>query len=137
MTSDTVVALAATGLRLLTVGFALVSVSRWAIRVPAPALLVALWGAAPTQLAYPAAETVVKLGILAGVIEPFGTGISNMSATGWFNFGAAWLIWDVPGVLFALAAVSYTRRTGARAMWGVLGAVGGIAVLAGLGLLLG
>jgi hypothetical protein len=131
------VVLLAVGLRLLTVAMALAAVRSWGRRIPGPLLLAGLWGAAAVQLAYPIAETAVKALILAGVVDPIDKGISNMSAEGWFNFGATWLVWGVPGVLFTLAALDLGRRTGARGRWIALGVVGGIALLGGLGAAIG
>src|SRR3954449_4020601 len=100
-------------------------------------VLVGLWGAAAVQLVYPVAGTVVKTLILSGVMDPIGKGISNMTAQGWFNFSATWAVWGVPGVLFLLAALSYRARTPVRARWVVLGVAGGVALLGGLGVLIG
>jgi hypothetical protein len=80
---------------------------------------------------------VVKSLILTGLIDPLDKGISNMSGEGWFNFGATWLVWGVPGALFALTALDYGRRVAARGRWVALGAVGGVVLLGGLGLLIG
>ncbi|NUO56962.1 MAG: hypothetical protein HOV78_09880 [Hamadaea sp.] len=125
------------GLRLLSIGIALASVRRWGDRLPAWLVLAGLWGAAAVQLLYPLAETVVKALILTGVLEPMNKGISNMSAEGWFNFGAMWVIWGVPGVLFLLAALAYRVRRPAPWWWVLLGVVGGAVLLLGLGLLIG
>ena len=131
------VVLLAVGLRALTVLMALAAVQRWGRLVPGWLLLAGLWGAAAAQLAYPVAETVVKSLILTGLIDPLDKGISNMSGEGWFNFGATWLVWGVPGALFALTALDYGRRVAARGRWVALGAVGGVVLLGGLGLLIG
>ncbi|MEV6968921.1 hypothetical protein AB0M47_27755 [Hamadaea sp. NPDC051192] len=125
------------GLRLFSIGIALASVHRWGDRLPGWLVLAGLWGAAAVQLLYPLAETVVKTLILTGVMEPMNKGISNMSADGWFNFGAMWVIWGVPGVLFLLAALAYRVRRPAPWAWVLLGVVGGAALLFGLGLLIG
>ena len=129
--------LLAIGLRLVTVGMALASVLAFGRRVPAWALLAGLWGAAAVQIVYPVAETVFKALILAGVVDPIDKGISNMSAEGWFNFASVWVIWGIPGILFALAAVSYRRRVTVRDRWVVLGVLGGAAFLFALGALIG
>jgi hypothetical protein len=89
------------------------------------------------QLLYPVAETVVKSLILIGLMEPINKGISNMSAEGWFNFGAMWAVWGVPGALFLLAALAYRARRPARGLWVLLGVAGGAVLLFGLGLLIG
>jgi hypothetical protein len=131
------IALVATGLRLLTVAIALASVQAWGRRLPNWLVAAGLWGAAAVQLLYPLAETAVKAAILTGLVEPFGKGISNMSADGWFNFGAAWLIWGVPGALFTAAAVSFARRHRVSSLGTVLGLFGGAAFLGLLGLVIG
>jgi hypothetical protein len=131
------VVLLAIFLRLLTVALALASVQRWGAHVPSWMVLAGLWGAAAVQLVYPVAETAVKILILSGVMHPIDKGISNMSAEGWFNFSATWAVWGVPGVLFLLAALFYRARTPIRARWVLLGVTGGVALLGGLGLLIG
>jgi hypothetical protein len=135
--TDVGVVLLALGLRLLTIVMAVASIASWGRLVPGWLLLAGLWGAAAVQLSYPIAETVVKALILTGVIEPINKGISNMSAEGWFNFGATWLVWGVPGVLFLLTARAYGRRVAVRRRWVLLGVLGGAALLLGLGLLIG
>jgi hypothetical protein len=129
--------LLATGLRLLTVLMAVASWRAWGRRVPGWLLLGGLWGAAATQLAYPVAELVVKLLILVGAMDPIHKGISNMTAEGWFNFAGVWLLWGVPGALFALAALSYQRRSGASLRWALVGCAAGVAFLFLLGLVIG
>jgi hypothetical protein len=135
--ADLGVVLLAIGLRLLTVGIALASVRRWGEQLPAWLVLAGLCGAAAVQLLYPVAETVVKTLILTGLVHPIDKGISNMTAEGWFNFAATWAIWGVPGVLFALAALSFRARRPARPQWVLLGLVGGAVLLVGLGALIG
>lgn len=135
--NDNGVVILAICLRMLTVALALASVQRWGRRIPSWMVLAGLWGAAAVQLVYPVAETVVKGLILTGALHPIDKGISNMSPEGWFNFAATWAIWGVPGVLFLLAALSYRARTAVRARWILLGLVGGTALLAGLGALIG
>ncbi len=124
-------------LRMVTVAMALASVRRWGERVPSWMVLAGLWGAAAVQLMYPVAETAVKALILTGAMAPIDKGISNMSPEGWFNFGAAWAVWGVPGVLFLLAALSYGTRAAARGRWVLLGILGGAVLLVGLGVLIG
>lgn len=136
-TADQEVVVLAIGLRLVTVAVALASVQPWGRRLPGWVVLGGLWGAGAVQLAYPLAETVVKVAILAGLMDPVDKGISDMSAQGWFNFGATWLIWGVPGVLFVLAAVVFGRRVPHARRWALLAVVAGIGFLAGLGLLIG
>ncbi|WP_273652519.1 hypothetical protein [Cellulomonas fimi] len=136
-TADQEVVVLAIGLRLVTVAVALASIQPWGRRLPGWVVLGGLWGAGAVQLAYPLAETVVKLVILAGLREPVDKGISDMSAQGWFNFGATWLIWGVPGVLFVLAAAAFGRQVPHARRWALLSVLAGIGFLAGLGLLIG
>ena len=131
------VVILAISLRLVTVALALASIMAWGNRVPGWIVLAGLWGAAAVQLLYPLAETVVKLLILTGVMEPLNKGISDLSAEGWFNFGATWLVWGIPGVLFALAALSYGARRAVNDWWVLFGVVGGGVLLLGLGLVIG
>ena len=70
-------------------------------------------------------------------MEPIIRGISNMSPDGWFNFGAMWVVFGIPGTLFLLAALSYGARRAVPVRWVLLGILGGAALLAGLGLLIG
>ena len=127
----------ALSLRMLTVAMALASVQPWGPRVPSWILLAGLWGAAAVQLMYPVAETVVKALILIGAMDPVDKGISNMSSEGWFNFGATWVVWGIPGILFLLAALSYRSRTPVGGRWVLLGILGGVVLLGGLGVLIG
>ncbi|MCP2322265.1 hypothetical protein HDA40_000772 [Hamadaea flava] len=135
--NDNGVVILAICLRMLTVALALASVQQWGGRIPSWMVLAGLWGCAAVQLVYPVAETVVKGLILTGAMHPIDKGISNMSPEGWFNFGATWGIWGVPGVLFLLAALSYRARNAVRARWILLGVVGGTALLGVLGALIG
>lgn len=135
--TDNGVVILAIGLRLLTVALALASVQAWGRRVPSWMILAGLWGAAAVQLIYPIAETVVKGLILTGLMEPLDKGISNMSAEGWFNFGATWAIWGIPGVLFLMAALSYGARTRLSPRWILVGLLGGTALLVTLGIVIG
>lgn len=127
----------AIGLRLVTVALALASIQSWGRRLPDWLVLGGLWGAAAVQIVYPVAETVVKAAILAGLMEPLDKGISNMTAEGWFNFGATWLVWGVPGTLFAVAAVIFGRRVPHARRWAVMAVLAGLILLGGLGLLIG
>ncbi|WP_114906635.1 hypothetical protein [Ornithinimicrobium murale] len=131
------VILAATLLRLATIGVALASIQHWGRQLPAGPLLAALWGCAAAQLIYPVAETMVKALILLGAVELPPVGIGNMTSTGWFNFAAAWLVFGVPGALFVAAARSYQNRTGARWCWAVAGTTGGGLALLTIGLIIG
>ncbi|MEV0585568.1 hypothetical protein [Nonomuraea sp. NPDC050310] len=131
------VALGSVGLRILTVALALASVRPWGRRLPGRLVLGGLWGSAAAQFVYPALELIVKLLILAGVPIALGKGISNMSATGWFNFAAVWVVFGVPALLFGLAAVSYQRRSAASSLFAWLGVLGGCAALLLIGVLIG
>ncbi|MFD9950217.1 hypothetical protein ACFWYW_56380 [Nonomuraea sp. NPDC059023] len=134
---DGLIALGAVGLRILTVMLALASVRPWGGRLPGWLVLGGLWGSAAAQFVYPALELIVKLLILAGVPIALDKGISNMSATGWFNFAAAWVVFGVPAVLFGLAALSYQRRSATSSRFAWLGVLGGSAALMLIGLLIG
>ncbi|NKY40000.1 hypothetical protein [Cellulomonas septica] len=136
-TADQEVVVLAIALRLVTVAVALASIQSWGRRLPGRVVLGGLWGAGAVQLAYPLAETVVKTATLAGLMEPLDKGVSDMSVQGWFNFGATWLIWGVPGALFVLAAVVFGRRLPHARAWALLSVLAGIGFLAGLGLLIG
>lgn len=137
MTSDGWVIIAATILRAVTIGIALSSITRWGARIAPPVVLAGLWGCAAAQLVYPGTEAVLKTLALAGLVDLAPTGLGDMSATGWFNFTVMWLVFGVPGVLFAIAARVYRRRTGVRGWWGVAGVVAGAAFLFGLGAIIG
>lgn len=136
-TADQEVVVLAIALRLVTVAVALAAIQPWGRRLPDWVVLGGLWGAGAVQVAYPLAETVVKLAILAGVMEPLDKGISLMTAEGWFNFGMTWLIWGVPGVLFVIAAVLFGRRVRHARWWAALAVLAGVVMLGGLGLLIG
>ncbi|HEY8598926.1 MAG TPA: hypothetical protein VIL85_10880 [Thermomicrobiales bacterium] len=56
---------------------------------------------------------------------------------GWFNFGAAWLVEGIPGMLFAAAAVSFKRRYDVSLRGVTLGPVSGAAALLALGVIIG
>jgi hypothetical protein len=131
------VVLLAISLRLVTIAIALASVQPWGRLLPSWLILAGLWGAAAVQLINHVAETVVKALILLHVIDPINKGISNMTAEGWFNFGATWVVWGIPGVLFLLAALDYRRRVQVPTRWVLLGIGGGAALLTGLGVLIG
>lgn len=131
------IALGAVGLRMLTIALALASVRPWGRRLPGWLVLGGLWGSAAAQFVYPALELIVKLLILAGVPIALDKGISNMSTTGWFNFAAAWVVFGIPAVLFALASVSYQRRSGTPSRFAWLGVLGGSAALILIGVLIG
>ncbi|MEV0589467.1 hypothetical protein [Nonomuraea sp. NPDC050310] len=131
------IALGSVGLRILTIALALASVRPWGRRLPGWLVLGGLWGSAAAQFVYPALELIVKVLILAGVPIALHKGISNMSATGWFNFAAAWVVFGIPAVLFGLAAVSYQRRSAASPRFAWLGVLGGSAALLLIGVLIG
>lgn len=127
------IVLGATWLRVVTIAIALASVARWGQRLPASLVATGLWGCAAAQLVYPVAETLAKAAILLGVLEMPLYGISNMTAVGWFNFGAAWLAFGVPGLLFILAARSLKNRRPYPWYWPASGLISGIAALFGIG----
>ena len=117
-----------------------IAVSIEALRARAQAVRsvnVALAGFASAQLVYPAAEAVVKLVVLVGVVDERSAGVRNMSAGGWFNFAAAALVFGVPGAMFMIQAGQHARRHGLGLGPRVLGAVGGIACLGLIGAVIG
>lgn len=127
----------ATVLRVVTVVVALAAVREWGRRVPPPLLVTGLWGCAAAQLVYPVAETFVKALLLLGVLDLPARGIGNMTATGWFNFGAAWVVFGLPGALFVLLARDVGRRDRVSWLWPVAGVGGGVAVLFAIGAVIG
>lgn len=131
------IVLGATLLRAATVALALAGVQHWGRRFPPPLIETGLWGGAAAQLAYPLAELVAKLLVLAGLLDLPSRGIGDMTSTGWFNLAAAWLVFGVPGALFVAAARSYRHRRGVRGPWPLVGAAGGVLALLGIGLLIG
>ncbi|KHL09061.1 UNVERIFIED_CONTAM: hypothetical protein LK11_54740 [Mumia flava] len=129
--------LGATLLRILTIGIALASVQAWGRALPNALVLTGLWGCAAAQIVYPATELVVKVAVLLGLLDLPPTGIGNMSATGWFNFSMAWLVFGVPGLLFVAAARSYVSRRGSAGWWPLVGTVAGTVLLFGIGWMIG
>jgi hypothetical protein len=134
--TDGVIVLAC-ALRGLTVAMTQAAVRPWGSRVPGWLLLGGLWGAAAVQVVYPAAELVIKLLVLTGLVERTSLGATHTSPVAWFNLAMTIVIWAVPGVLMALSAVAYRRRTRVSALWAVLGVPGGLGFLLLLGLLIG
>ncbi len=134
--TDGVIVLAC-ALRALTVAMAQAAVRPWGRRVPGWLLLGGLWGAAAIQVCYPVAELVIKLLVVAGLVEQTSLGATHTSAGAWFNLAATLLIWAVPGALMAVSAVRYRRRTRVSLLWAILGVPGGLAFLCLLGLLIG
>lgn len=130
------IVIGATGLRAVTIVIALASVAAWGERLPAGLVATGLWGCAAAQLVYPVAETLAKAAILLGILELPSHGISNMTAVGWFNFGAAWLVFGVPGLLFILAARSLKNRRPYPWHWPAVGLASGAAALFGIGWLI-
>ncbi|GAB3326057.1 hypothetical protein GCM10027299_24960 [Larkinella ripae] len=124
-------------LRLLTVVIALASIQSWGEQLPQWMVLGGLSGSASAQLIYPAAELVVKLLILVGLVSHSTQGLGNMSATGWFNLAAVWVIFGLPGLLFAKAAQNYQKRKAAPTTWMWIGGLSGISGLFLIGFLIG
>ncbi len=129
--------LAATLLRVVTILIAWAGVTGWGDRLPAAFVSAGLWGSASAQILYPGTEFVVKLLILVGMVPATGRGIGNMSATGWFNFAAAALVFGIPGVLFAIEGHHHRRRRQVAWFWSVSGALLGLLFLFTLGLIIG
>lgn len=127
----------ATLLRLITIAIALAGVQNWGRRLPQPMVAAGLWGCASAQLLYPVTETVVKAAVVMGLLDLPAAGIGNTTATGWFNFAAAWSVFGLPGVLFVIAARDHHRRYPAPWWWRVGGLLAGAAVLFGIGYVIG
>ncbi|MGV3557810.1 hypothetical protein [Larkinella arboricola] len=124
-------------LRLLTVLMALASIQPWGEKLPHWMILSGLSGAASAQLIYPTAELVVKLLILAGWVDYSAQGLGNMTATGWFNLVAVWVIFGFPGLLFVKAAQNYQERKAIPRTWAWIGGLLGVSVLFLIGVLIG
>jgi hypothetical protein len=129
--------LGASLIRFLTILVALASIQPWGEKLAPWVILGGLSGSASAQLAYPIAELVVKLIILAGLLEYPAKGVGNMTPTGWFNLAAVWFIFGLPGLLFLQAAQHYRTRQGLSGRWLWLGGLLGIVVLVAIGLLIG
>ena len=129
--------LGASVIRFLTIIIALASIQPWGEKIATWVILGGLSGAASAQLAYPIAELVVKLIILTGLLEYPAKGVGNMTPTGWFNLGAVWFIFGLPGLFFVQAARNYQARKGLSNTWVWLGSLLGIVTLASIGLLIG
>ena len=124
-------------LRALTVVIALASILKWGNKFAPWLILAGLSGCASAQLIYPLAELVVKLTILTGLIHMPSKGLGNMSPTGWFNLGAVWLIFGIPGALFVKVAVNFKEIHELPRKWYFVGGALGIAALFAIGLLIG
>ena len=129
--------LGASIIRLLTIIIALASIQKWGEKIATWVILGGLSRAASAQLAYPIAELIVKLIILAGLLDYPAIGVGNMTPTGWFNLAAVWFIFGLPGVWFAQAARNYQTRKGLSNTWLWLGSLLGIVALISIGLLIG
>ena len=77
--------------------------------MPAPAVSLGLWGCAAAQLVYPVAETVTKAIVLAVCVDLRAPGLGKMSAIGRSNFSMVWLVFGIPGVLFAVLGRDHQR----------------------------
>ncbi|MFD1139533.1 hypothetical protein ACFQ4C_00345 [Larkinella insperata] len=124
-------------LRLLTVFIALASIQPWGEKIPRWMILGGLSGSASAQLIYPAAELVVKLLILSGLVGHSNQGLGNMSATGWFNLAAVWVIFGFPGLLFVKATLNFQERKAVPVTWVWIGGLLGVGVLFLIGVLIG
>ncbi len=124
-------------LRVFTMIIALASILPWGKRFAPWAVLGGLWGAAAAQLIYPVAELAVKLVLLTGWITHSSKGLGNMNPTGWFNLGAVWVIFGIPGLLFVQAARIYRTNNALSQTWSWIGGLLGIATLFLIGFLIG
>ena len=124
-------------LRFFTMLIALASIQKWGEKIQPWVVFCGLWGAASAQLVYPIAELIGKFLMLLGLIEHSGKGLGNMTLTGWFNLGAVWLIFGIPGFLFIAAAISYKARNSVSNAWAWIGGGLGVGALLIIGLLIG
>ena len=60
-----------------------------------------------------------------------------MSATGWFNLAAVWVIFGFPGLLFVKAAQNYQKQKAVPLTWLWIGGILGVSVLFLIGVLIG
>ncbi len=126
-------------LRLITIVIALAALMSYSNPNPKKTWLIAfaLCACGSAQLIYPLAEFVVKLLVLFGIWEATGKGISNMGAEGWFNHGAAWLIFGIPGILFFVIAKNYWQDFRVRRVYTISGSIMGILLLLLIGAIIG
>jgi len=124
-------------LRFFTILIALASIQKWGKKLQPWIIFCGLWGAASAQLVYPIAELIGKFLMLLGWIEHSEKGLGNMTLTGWFNLGAVWLIFGIPGFLFIAAAISFKARERVSDRWAWIGGIFGVAALLLIGLLIG
>ena len=129
--------LLATLLRAATLVIAWAPSTSWGRQWPVGPLVGALWGCCTAQVLYPAAELIVKLLVVVGVVPSGSGGVRNMSPGGWFNFAAAALVFGVPGTMFGLLGHRVQKHRGVRTRWAWAGAGGGIVALGLLGAVVG
>jgi MFS family permease len=130
--------LGASVLRMFTILLAFASLRNWSGKKNYQLLVFAgLCASASAQLVYPVAELFIKLAILSGLYEYGEKGLGNMSLTGWFNFTAVWIIFGVPGTLFAYIAYHFSKRYCLSTTWAWIGGLLGVVVLGIIGFIIG
>lgn len=127
----------ATLLRVATIVVAWAPTTAWGRAWPDGPLVGALWGCASAQVVYPAAELIVKLLVVAGLVPSGPGGVRNMSAVGWFNFAAAALVFGLPGTMFGLLGHRVRIHRDVRGRWAWAGAAGGVVALGLIGVAVG
>ncbi|WP_057938084.1 hypothetical protein [Algoriphagus resistens] len=130
--------LGASIIRLITLGIVFMALRTYSTPVKRNTKLIALalFACSSGQLVYPLAELFVKLLVLVGLWESTGKGISNMQAEGWFNHGAAWLIFGIPGILFVRIGLQYSHSFRISRFYLFAGSVLGILLLLLIGVLI-
>ncbi len=125
--------------RLITLGVAFLALRTYltAVKRNTGLIAFALFACSSGQLVYPLAELIVKFLVLVGLWESTGKGISNMKAEGWFNHGAAWLIFGIPGILFLSIGLQYSNCFHVSRAYLIAGSVVGVLLLLVLGVLIG
>jgi len=106
---------------------ALAAVEGWGRLVPGGLVLGATAAIAGLFLAAPVEVAVVTGLARMGAVPPELLGLGE--GTGGWSTWAAGVAYLPVGALFAAVAWGYRRRSGTRAVWAVLGAAGGVALL--------
>jgi hypothetical protein len=103
--------LGASVVRVFTIFLAYASLQNWSRKKKYQLIVFAgLCASASAQLVYPVVELFIKLAILTGWYEYGEKGLGKMTPTGWFNFAAVWMIFGIPGALFAVIAHHFRKR---------------------------
>lgn len=131
--------LGASTIRLITIGIALFALRSYSSSEIKNTGLIAfsLFACCSGQLIYPLAEFFVKILVLFGSWESTGKGISNIGAEGWFNHGAAWLIFGLPGIFFLIIGLQYSHYFSVRRVYLFTGSIVGVLLLFLIGAIIG